>query len=293
MLELLVALAVIAPADSIPLVWPPHRIYDVREREYSDLEALAAVAARSEVVFFGEQHNDGNAHRLQRALLESVARRRADVVLSLEMFERDVQPVLDAYLAGRIDEATFLAAARPWPNYQADYRPLVEFAKAKGWRVLAANVPRPIANAVSKTGLSAVRALPDSARGWAARDFWCPKDDYFERFGASMGGHGPTTPEGMQMFYEAQCVKDETMAESIVAARTGPAAPLVIHMNGSFHSDFRDGTAERVTRRSVKDVLVISAMPVPDLDAVKPKADRARGAWLIYTLRAATTGSAR
>jgi len=289
MLNLLFALALAAPADSIPALWTPHRVYDVKAKEYSDIEALAAKAAKAEVVFFGEQHNDGNAHRLQRALLESVARRRSDVILSLEMFERDAQPVLDDYLAGRIDEAAFLKASRPWPNYAVDYRPLVEFAKAKGWKVIAANVPRPVASAVSRSGLAAIAALPTTERPWAAADFWCPQDDYFTRFGASMGGHGPTTPEGMLKFYEAQCVKDETMAESIVQARAAANGALVIHMNGSFHSDFRDGTAERVTRRGVKNVLVISAMPVPDLDAVKPREARRRGEWLIYTLRVPTT----
>jgi uncharacterized iron-regulated protein len=289
MLSLLLALAVATPADSIPALWTPHRVYDVKAKEYSDIETLAAAAAKAEVVFFGEQHNDGNAHRLQRALLESVARRRSDVVLSLEMFERDVQPVLDDYLAGRIDEAAFLKASRPWPNYAVDYRPLVEFAKAKGWKVVAANVPRPVASAVSRTGLAAVAALPASERPWAATDFWCPQDDYFTRFGASMGGHGPTTPEGILMFYEAQCVKDETMAESIVQARAAADGALVIHMNGSFHSDFRDGTAERVTRRGVKRVMVISAMPVPDLDVLKPREDRRRGEWLLYTLRVPAT----
>jgi uncharacterized iron-regulated protein len=285
MLTLLLALAVTAPADTVPQLWTPHRVYHAKEKRYSDLEALAAEAVKYDAVFFGEQHDDGNAHRLQRGLLEAVSRRRSDVVLSLEMFERDVQAYLDDYLADKIDEATFLKASRPWPNYNVDYRPLVEFAKAKGWKVLAANVPRRIASATAKEGLAAVAALPDSARRWAAADFGCPKDDYFERFGQSMGGHGPSTPEGMMRFYEAQCVKDETMAESIVRARATGGAPLVIHMNGAFHSDYRDGTAERVARRGVKKLLVISAMPVPDLDAVEPKPDRKKGEWLIYTLR--------
>lgn len=282
---LLLALAVTAPADTIPALWTPHRVYDAKHKRYSDLEALAAEAVKHDVVFFGEQHDDGNAHRLQRGLMEAVARRRSDVILSLEMFERDVQGLLDDYLADKIDEPTFLKAARPWPNYNADYRPLVEFAKAKGWKVVAANVPRRIASATSKEGLAAVAALPDSSRRWAATDFECAKDDYFERFGESMGGHGPSTPEGMMRFYEAQCVKDETMAESIVRARSANGAPLVIHMNGAFHSDYRDGTAERVARRGVKKMLVISAMPVPDLDVVEPKPDRKKGEWLIYTLR--------
>ena len=60
------------------------------------------------------------------------------VVLSLEQFERDAQPALDDYLAGRIDEAAFLAKARPWGNYREAYRPLIEFCKARGLPVVAA-----------------------------------------------------------------------------------------------------------------------------------------------------------
>jgi uncharacterized iron-regulated protein len=159
MLTLLLALAVTAPADTIPALWTPHG------SKHAKREQMAAEAASSDVIFFGEQHDDGNAHRLERSLLEAVSRRRSDVIVSLEMFERDVQGLLDDYLAGKIDEPTFLKTARPWPNYNADYRPLVEFAKAKGWRVIAANVPRPIASAVSKQGLAAaIGALPDSSR---------------------------------------------------------------------------------------------------------------------------------
>ena len=44
-------------------------------------------------------------------MLEGLARRGRAVTLSLEMFERDVQPALDAYLAGRLSEALTYAGA--------------------------------------------------------------------------------------------------------------------------------------------------------------------------------------
>lgn len=88
-----------------------------------------------------------------------------------------------------------------------------------------------------------------------------------------------------QLIYEAQCVKDETMAESIGRAR-GNGAPLVIHYNGAFHSDYGQGTAERTRRRLPHSkVLVVSAIPAADLDAVPGKPDRKIGEWLIYTLK--------
>ena len=58
--------------------------------------------------------------------------------MTLEMFERDVQPLLDQYLAGNISEKNFLDGARPWDRYTTDYRPMVELARVHGWPVIAA-----------------------------------------------------------------------------------------------------------------------------------------------------------
>lgn len=290
---LLVALAAV-PADTVKPIWTPQRVYDARHKRFSDFEALAAEAAKADVVFMGEQHDDPGTHRMELALLEAIGRRRNDVVVALEMFERDAQGTLDSYLNGEIPEDAFLKASRPWPNYAADYRPLVELAKAKGWRVVAGNVPRRIANAVAGKGIGAVAQLPDSARRWAAETFSCPKDDYFDRFAITMKQHpmgpgpAPSAAEMAQMtqtFYEAQCVKDDTMAESIARVRA-KGAPLVVHFNGAFHSDFGDGTAERTRLRLPKaKIVVVSAMPVADLDAVDGKNDRKKGDWLVYTLK--------
>lgn len=282
-----------APAES----WVPHRVYDSHHEQFSDFESLAAAAARSDVVFLGEQHDDASTHRMERALLQAVARRRGNVVLSLEMFERDVQARLDDYLAGRISEADFLRTTRPWPNYATDYRPLIEFARAHHWPVVAANIPRPMASAVSKQGLAAILDRTDSTRSWAAGAFQCPHDDYFKRFVTAMGDHpmGPGPPMSRDSldalvgrFYQAQCAKDETMAESIVRALGDAPGALIIHYNGDFHSDFGEGTAARTRQRLPHaKVLVISAIPVPTLESVRPDTERKRGDWLLFVLAAA------
>jgi hypothetical protein len=86
------------------------------------------------------------------------------VALSLEMFERDVQGIVDEYLAGLITEEQFKASARAWDHYAADYRPMVELAKSAGIPVIAANAPRRYVNRVSRLGRDALDALPPSAR---------------------------------------------------------------------------------------------------------------------------------
>jgi uncharacterized iron-regulated protein len=80
-------------------------------------------------------------------------------VLSLEMFERDVQTVINEYLKNQITETHFLAASRPWANYKTDYRPLVEFAKEKNLEVVAANAPRRYVNMVTRLGRASLDLL--------------------------------------------------------------------------------------------------------------------------------------
>jgi uncharacterized iron-regulated protein len=273
----------------------PERVYDTRRQGFTDFESMLADIARADVVFVGEQHDDPNTHRLEAAMLDGLRRRRVTLALSLEMFERDTQGGLDTYLSGGIAEDEFLKASRPWPRYATDYRMLVEMAKANGWPMIAANVPRRYASSVAKTGLTALDTLSPTERSWVAADLRCPRDAYFDRFAATMSGHAGSgspkvAPEEQQQmterYYFSQCVKDETMAEAIASGFDQYNRKLVVHVNGAFHSDFGQGTAERVRRRlSGRRVAVISVLPVKDLDVLAPAGeDLARADYLVYTV---------
>jgi len=286
--------------------YTPQRVYDSGEKRFSDFEAMEADLARADVVFVGEKHDDPATHKLERAILEGLLRRKANLTVSLEMFERDVQPSLDEYLAGKLGEEEFLKTSRPWPNYATDYRPLVELARAHRWPVIAANVPRRYASQVSRQGMTAVDALPAAERKLVAAQFQCPFDDYFKKFGEAMSEHpggGDKKAEKKdekkeaeqramtEKFYFAQCVKDETMAESIAArvdpTRASTTKSVVVHYNGSFHSDYKLGTAARVIRRLPKArVKVVSIVAVDDLDSIKPDEYRKRGDYIVFCLQA-------
>ncbi len=282
--------------DTLVLVsYVPQRVFDSRKKRFTDFETMLASLSRADVVFVGEQHDDRNTHRLELALLEGLMRRRGQLTLSLEMFERDAQQPLSDYAAGSLSEESFLKQSRPWPRYATDYRPMVEFARAHGWPIIAANVPRRVASQVSREGLAALDKLEPADRAYVARTIECPSDDYRKRFVATINEHPMPGVEKMsrdernaldERFYQAQCIKDETMAESIAAA-AGTGHPLIVHYTGSFHSDYTLGTAARVKRR-LKDarVVVVSMLPVDNLDALKPsKDDRKIGDYLVYTLK--------
>ena len=262
---------------SVTLASPGYRIVSPATRSDVTMPQVLDGISRADVVFFGEQHDDLETHRAEAETLDAIGRLGRPVVLSLEMFERDVQPVLDDYLAGRISESEFLARTRPWPNYSTGYRRLIELARARHWPVVAANVPRPLASAIGRKGMAALDTLTPGERLTAARENVCPMDDYHARFMDEMHAHsagsggaaeaGDSLPTAMaERFYLAQCVKDETMAESIVKAkRAAPRDAIIVHFDGAFHSDYAEGTVARVKRRELSwDVVVISAVPVAD-----------------------------
>ena len=295
------AIVMVAVALGAQGRYVPERVFASGPGVFTDFEAMLADLADADVVLVGEQHDDPNTHALELAILEGLMRRRSDLILSLEMFERDVQGAVESFRAGDLSETEFLELSRPWPRYATDYKRLVDLAVAHGWPVVAANVPRAVASEVAGEGLGVLDGKPDAERAWFAADLECPTDDtYFTRFAETMSEH-PSDPEAAEVdpaqpggeverYYHSQCLKDETMAESIARASAQATAaggrPLVVHFTGAFHSDFRLGTAARVMRRMPQArVAVVTVVPSPDLDALAPAADLPRADYVVYTLK--------
>lgn len=272
------------------------RIFDSKAKRFVSFPTFANAIATSDMVFFGEQHNDPATHSAEHAVLAALGERRPHVVVTLEMFERDVQPLLNQYLAGTISEENFLAGSRPWDKYATDYRPMVELARVRGWPVIAANVPRRLASAVSRRGLAVLDTMNARDKGFMAREHSCPKDTYFAKFAETMKGHGagggpPTAADVAAMeqmtvrFYEAQCAKDEAMGEAVADAwKSAPKGTVIFQVDGAFHSDEGLGTVERARRRAPEaKSVVLSAIPVADLAKVNASEHATKGDYILFT----------
>lgn len=236
-----------------PVVIPPGRI--LTPDGEVDATALLAALHDQEVVFVGEQHDDPLAHEWELFIWKALA--TPETALALEMFETDVQPILDAYLAGGVSTDEFLAASRPWGNYLQDYEPMVEHAREHGYRVIAANVPRPFAAAVAREGFQAV-----STEGFfqnLAVD--SSNTDYRSRFIATIEAMGDAM-HGMPMdpgnMYRAQLLKDAVMAASIAGTRC-------VFICGRFHSDHHSGIVDQLPAGTrYRTVSVLTEGETPD-----------------------------
>src|SRR5262249_1316101 len=162
---------------------PPRVVATADGRETTD-ERLVDSLAAADVVLLGAHHDSPPLHAAHQGLLRSLWQRRGDFVISMEMFERDVQSALSQYLRGDLGEDEFLARARPWPNYASDYRPVIEFARANKLPVVAANAPHALVTKAYKSGTDSVLGSPDLARQTTA-----PEDDYWQAFQRAMSDH--------------------------------------------------------------------------------------------------------
>jgi len=268
-----VALLLAACATARAPEAPSYRmIADQRAGRAVPLDAMLDALAKEDVVFLGESHDDDNTHRLELEVYEGLADRR-QVVLALEMFQRDVQGAVDDYLAGRIDEKTFFESARPWENYRSGYRPLIEAAKRRGLPVVASNPPDSLRRKLGGGG--ALDQLTPEERALLPEKLYDNTEEYWERVARATRGHMGV---GGDRLTSGQNLWDNAMGESCARALDRYPGALVLHVNGKFHSAYRGGAVHQLLqRRPDARVAVVDIAPVNDFAGLKPfgAADRA------------------
>jgi uncharacterized iron-regulated protein len=195
---------------------------------------LLKEAGLTQVLLFGEYHNNAISHWLELEITKDLAESKK-LVLGAEMLEADNQKQLNQYLKGEIDQKKLDSVARLWKNYPNDYKPLVDFAKEKNVPFVATNIPRRYAAMVSKNGFEALEKLTDEEKTWIAPQP-IPYDASLPGYVQMMKMMGEHTSPNMP---KAQASKDATMAYFI--NKNLEENTVFIHYNGTYHSDNFEG----------------------------------------------------
>ena len=210
-----------------------YQLFDKKGKKVT-FDKVIKETLKTEVVLFGEFHDNPICHWLQLELTKEIAAKR-QVVLGAEMIEADNQTQLNNYLADKITQKQLDSTARLWPNYKTDYKPLVDFAKEKKISFIATNIPRRYASMVHKKGFEVLETLSDKEKSWIAPQPIAYNKNLpgYTQMMTMMGEHtSPNMPK-------AQASKDATMAYFIT--KNLQPNSVFIHFNGSFHSDNFDG----------------------------------------------------
>lgn len=220
----------------------------------------AAGLARHGVVLLGETHDSPEHHRWQLQMLATLHAVRPNMVLAFEMFPRRVQPVLDAWVRGELDEKRFLEQVgwrEVWSYEAAHYLPLFHFARMNRLPMVAMNVDQALVREVRRHGWSEVPAIRRDGVGDPAPALPTYREALFETFGRHGDKQPPKDSKEFARFVEAQLLWDRAMAEAIAKVRQGGGEPLVVGIVGQGHLQYGFGIPHQLKALGVSDAAVL------------------------------------
>lgn len=232
---------------------------------------VIAEAAQGQVVLLGETHDRADIHRWQLHVAAGLLAHRSDIALGFEMFPRRVQPALDAWVAGDLSEADFLAQSEwstVWGFPPELYLPLFRFCREFRLPMLALNCRRALVTEVGKQGWD---AIPE-----AGRDGLTPAKDAtpeYRRYLLNISGGGAAGPEvqdpmdpAWDRFVRAQQCWDRAFACNIARALDRPDPPLVVGIVGRGHLEWGHGTPFQLADLGITNVTTLLPTHAPEFN---------------------------
>ncbi len=227
------------------------------------LPALLDTLAGRPAVLLGETHASAEDHRWQLHTLAALHGRSPGMVLGFEAFPRRLQPVLDRWVAGELDERSFLEQSEwdeVWGFPSSLYMPLFDFARMHRIPMVALNVERTLVARVGKEGWDGVPADIREGVGTPAP----ASPPYGAALARVFGEHRPSAADrtaaddpAFRRFVEAQITWDRAMAEAIAAGHRRPGKPQVVAIVGRGHAEYGYGIPHQLAALGVHGAAVL------------------------------------
>jgi uncharacterized iron-regulated protein len=210
------------------------------------LEQFLAELRPSSMVLVGEQHGQADHHAAQLQIILALHRSGKPLAVALEMFEHRSQAVLDQWVAGQMDESSFVPRFRAnWGDNWPHYREIFIACRDRGIPMVGVNVPREITSQVARSGFS---SLEPEQLGLLPR-VSCRVDPEYLELMRQAHGHGQGGDEAFTRFCEAQLVWDTSMAVySLDYLKRNPERTVIL-LTGSVHA-WKKGVPAQMQRLS-------------------------------------------
>jgi uncharacterized iron-regulated protein len=231
------------------------------------MDRLVEQVADRQVVFVGETHDRYEHHLNQLAVIESQHERHPELAIGLEFFQQPFQPVLDDYVAGKIDEAEFIRRSEYFERWSYDYRlyrPIFRFAREHRIPMIALNLEREITDQAKEGGLE---SLSEEQKARIPQQMDRDDKAYRRRLKKIYDMHPKREDSDFERFLDVQLLWDEGMAERAAAwFRKHPDGHMVI-LAGVGHLLYGSGIPNRLKRRvPVSSAIVINAGAGTDVE---------------------------
>ncbi len=208
--------------------------------EGSSYERFLSLAERARVIYLGETHDRKDIHEFQLRVMKDLHSKGYSLIILMEAFQQQFQDALDEYIDGEIDEEEMLKRTEYYRRWRFDkelYAPLWRFAKEKGIRLFALNIPSELLREIRERGIEEVKShyLPKKLMPFRRK--------HREFLRKAMGKH---KIKDEKHFFDIQLAWDMGMAFRIAkVALFHPEEKLVVIV-GSGHVWEGSGIPERV-----------------------------------------------
>ena len=247
----------------------------VKVQHVQDLDKIVGELQNKRVVYAGEAHTRYTDHKLQLRLIRELYNRGVDLAIGMEMFPSKAQPVLDDFVAGKINEGEFLHQSKYFKVWSYDYRlyrEILNFARRHKIPVIGLNIGKDKVSKVYKDG--GISALAPEEKMAIPLDRDLDVDGYRDRIAQvyqmhmGRGGHG-----NVNGFFQAQAIWDEVMAQNIADYLIANSAKHMVVIAGKGHILKDQAIPPRVQRRlAISQAVVINStsgeMNLPAVDYV-------------------------
>jgi aminopeptidase N len=212
----------------------------------------------SRIIYIGERHDRFAHHINQLQLIKKMHNAGYNLAVGMEMFQTPFQPVVNDYLAGRIDERTFLKKTEYFSTWRYDYnlyKPIIDYLKQQNLPLVALNTNSEISRKVARDG---IYSLSDNEKKQLPGSMDFSNERYRKELNEVFLLHEEQGElKDFSYFYQAQILWDEVMAESAQKFLTDHPERNLVILAGNGHVRHKYGIPERLYRRNHEPFTVI------------------------------------
>jgi len=235
------------------------------------LSAIVTAVADQTIAYVGERHDRYGDHLAQLEVIQGLHERHRELAIGMEMFQSRYQKALDDYIAGSIDEETFLRKAHYFTSWGFNYflyRDILLYARNEKVPVIGLNIPKELASKVARHGLA---HLSDEEKALLPKGMDGADEGYRERLRQAFHMHqmeipGGDPPRQLESFIEAQVLWDESMAAAIADYLARHPGSQMVVLAGNGHLEFGSGIPRRAYRLTGKSYVTILPHPCGPLE---------------------------
>jgi uncharacterized iron-regulated protein len=199
----------------------------------------------------GEVHDQIEHHQIQVRVLQGLIEKGKNIVVAMEIFQKSQQPILDRWSQGLLTEEGLLKEVQwetTWGTDYQLYKGILDEVRNCHLKLLGLNVQRDLVRKVAQSGIEGL-SLEDRKK--------VPDMDLTDRLHRAYvesiyKSHQGGSAKDFEYFYQAQCLWDEFMAETLSEFLKSPEGDgktlLVFAGNGHVVFDF--GIPKRLYRRT-------------------------------------------